>query len=723
MKRSKFFFIHFFFLFIATQLVGCNNVLVPKGDEVTQAGFSPGIVMSLAKSTLTVSNSQVATSTFVTVTLNLKDQKGSPYLSPSSVVTFSSSGGTSVGTFDTVINQGNGIYTASFTGVTPGTPTTIHAQVDGKELSSALPTIQVTTGNFSLSNSIVTVSAGTVLSNSVITVTLTVKDISDTKLPDGGLTVLFSHSGGTSTGTFSATTDNTDGTYTATFTGVTAGTATNIHATIGGATVTSSAPTVTVSAGAAASIAVSINNLQSAVAGSAVTNPLVAVVKDVNNNVKSGVSVTWAVTGGGGAVSSCTNTTDASGLVQCSLTTGAATGPNTVSATVNGTGLTTNFSASAVAGAPVTLAIVSGNAQTGNVGMAMTPFVALVKDSYANVVSGVTVNWSVSAGGGSLSRSSNLTDASGLASSTLTLGPIPATNSVAATVDGSALSVNFHATGDWDADAKSYITRVAATRTIDSTHQQRIHKFIAGLKTLNLWVHLAEGWLLRASVNAGSGTTLYALRSASYNGTLVNGPVWDTTSNETGIIFDGTNDYITMNNPIQSAAITAYYYFAVFQNTPTAGHAIMGSHNIGSFPGPVLFAGGSPYQGIPAAGNQWIFQDAVDAPSGTLMHNLSWGARCTTCNTFNMMSFGGGFDGALVVLDPDTGARRSEAARVTTIYAGNATFRIGARLSNSFYYVGPIASSLVFSSMLTNTEYTNLRTLYKNTIGQGQGLP
>lgn len=57
---------------------------------------------------------------------------------------------------------------------------------------------------------------------------------------------MFTASGGTSTGTISATTDQGDGTYTALYTGTAAGTAQTIAATINGEAVTTPMPTVTV---------------------------------------------------------------------------------------------------------------------------------------------------------------------------------------------------------------------------------------------------------------------------------------------------------------------------------------------------------------------------------------------------------------------------------------------------------------------------------------------
>ncbi len=54
----------------------------------------------------------------------------------------------------------------------------------------------------------------------VATLTLQAKDQDGNDLTTGGLTVVFTPSGGSSTGLISATTDNGDGTYTATFIGV-----------------------------------------------------------------------------------------------------------------------------------------------------------------------------------------------------------------------------------------------------------------------------------------------------------------------------------------------------------------------------------------------------------------------------------------------------------------------------------------------------------------------
>jgi hypothetical protein len=84
-----------------------------------------------------------------------------------------------------------------------------------------------------------------------VTLQLQAKDAAGNNLTAGGLTVAFSASGGTSTGTIGSTTDNANGKYTATFTGGTAGTATTIGATINTVAVTSTLPTVTVTSASA----------------------------------------------------------------------------------------------------------------------------------------------------------------------------------------------------------------------------------------------------------------------------------------------------------------------------------------------------------------------------------------------------------------------------------------------------------------------------------------
>jgi hypothetical protein len=230
--------------FCGMALTACNV-----NDTSIGANYYPTVQVSYTDSTVTTAASSVMSGGTAQVTLNLRDTNYNPFISTLMQVSFQADGGTSVGTFSDVINNGDGSYQASFQGVTAGSAISIHAFVNGNEVQSSAPTIQVVSGNYSLSNSALTVSQSSITSNGTTTATLTVKDNSGNQLSSGGLSVAFSASGGTSTGSFGAVTDLGNGTYTAIFTGLLAGTATTIDATIGGSAVTAS-ELVTVTPGA-----------------------------------------------------------------------------------------------------------------------------------------------------------------------------------------------------------------------------------------------------------------------------------------------------------------------------------------------------------------------------------------------------------------------------------------------------------------------------------------
>jgi hypothetical protein len=91
------------------------------------------------------------------------------------------------------------------------------------------------------------------------------------------------------------------------------------------------------------------------------------------------------------------------------------------------------------------ISIVSGNGQTGTVSTTLgSPLVVLVKNSSGNPQSGVTITFTITGGEGTLSVGNAVTNASGQASTTLTLGKTALQNSVQATAAGIG-SVSFTA--------------------------------------------------------------------------------------------------------------------------------------------------------------------------------------------------------------------------------------------------------------------------------------
>jgi len=201
---------------------------------------------SKTTSVVTTSAASVVSGTTATFTLEVKDVAGNKLATGGLTVTFTASGGTSTGTIGATIDNGNGTYTATFTGVLAGTATTIGATIGGSPVTTPHPTIAVTVGPVSIARSIITTSSASVLSGNSATLTLVAKDAAGNNETTGGLVVVFTASGGTSTGAIGPTTDVGNGTYTATFTGAAAGTPTTIGATIGGSQVTTSLPTIDV---------------------------------------------------------------------------------------------------------------------------------------------------------------------------------------------------------------------------------------------------------------------------------------------------------------------------------------------------------------------------------------------------------------------------------------------------------------------------------------------
>src|SRR5204863_5970844 len=115
------------------------------------------------------------------------------------------------------------------------------------------------------------------------------------------------------------------------------------------------------------------------------------VVTDQYNNVVSGASVTFAVTGGGGSATGTSKTTNASGIATVgSWTLGGTAGSNTLSATATGVGTPAVFSATGTVGVAANISLYGGDGQSATVNQSVTTMPSvLVTDANANPVSGV----------------------------------------------------------------------------------------------------------------------------------------------------------------------------------------------------------------------------------------------------------------------------------------------------------------------------------------------
>ena len=190
---------------------------------------------------------------------------------------------------------------------------------------------------------------------------------------------------------------------------------------------------------------------QEGLVGEPLAKPFAVSVLDQDGSAFAGAVVTFSVTAGGGTLSAATVTTDANGRAATRLTLGSQPGTNTVEATVEGLEPET-FTATAVVQTAHSLTKVSGDGHGGPASTQLAaPFVVSVLDQDSSPLAGVDVTFSVAAGGGMLSSTTDAspctitsstssttatTDANGQAATRLTLGSDAGTNTVSATVEG-----------------------------------------------------------------------------------------------------------------------------------------------------------------------------------------------------------------------------------------------------------------------------------------------
>jgi adhesin/invasin len=224
--------------------------------------------------------------------------------------------------------------------------------------------------------------------------------------------------------------------------------------------------THTATSGSASGVQLLSGDGQTGAPGATLPDPIVVAVKDADGNPVSGAAVTWVVTSGGGSVDPTTSTTDAAGQASTSWTLGSSVATNTVQAVVSGVGSAT-FTATAAAGAPAQIRIISGNNQSGQVGIQLgADLVVSVEDGDGNAVAGATVTWQVTDGGGSVAPATSTTSASGQATTEWTLGPATGGQKVRASA-GAAGHVDFQATASAGAPSTLAIaTQPSATATV-----------------------------------------------------------------------------------------------------------------------------------------------------------------------------------------------------------------------------------------------------------------
>lgn len=271
-----------------TVLVNGTSLGLSTSVAVTPGSPSPG------NSSIAVSGASVISSQSVTVTATVRDDNNNVISSGVSVA-FAKSGGTSTGNFGSVQNQGSGVYTVSYTGVTAGSAQNLGILIDGIALGPTT-TIAVLPGAPASLLSTLTLTANTVIAGQNVTLTATIKDDNNNPI-SAGILVSFDKIGGGSFGDLSTVTNQGNGVYTATYTGVTAGTAQTLQANVNGA---GFGPTQSIQVLVGAPLAAnSTFTLGSPTVASGSAVAVTAVIRDSQNNpITSEYAITIDAVGG-----------------------------------------------------------------------------------------------------------------------------------------------------------------------------------------------------------------------------------------------------------------------------------------------------------------------------------------------------------------------------------------------------------------------------------------
>jgi hypothetical protein len=293
----------------------------------------------------------------------------------------------------------------------------------------------------------------------------------------GGVTVTFAVASGAGTLGATSVTTADDGTASVGSwqLGTVAG-ANSITATAAGLTGSPLTFTATGTPDVPAKMTLVTGNAQTATVSTAVAVKPTVLVADQFDNPVVGTVVAFAVTGGGGAVTGASATTNAAGMATVgSWTLGASPGANSLSATAVGVATPINFSATGQAStAPITVTLNAGNKQAAMVGTAVAIPPSVSVTSNGAPMPGVTVTFAAGSGAGSVTGATATTDANGIATvGSWTMGSTLSLNTLTASVSGPTVTgspVTFVASG-CDGVGSGY--RITLCFTADMTTAQK----------------------------------------------------------------------------------------------------------------------------------------------------------------------------------------------------------------------------------------------------------
>jgi len=333
--------------------------------------------------------------------------------------------------------------------------------------------------------------------------------------------------------------------------------------------------------GVPSSIVIVDGNGQSATIGTALPEPVIVRVLDVQGRPVQGQQVTFTVMIGGGAIDPATRTTDANGEASSSWTLGPAAGSQQLQARATGGAAPANLSvainATAAASAASGIEAVSGGGQSATAGSTLPDsLIVRVTDAAQNPVAGIAVTWAAT-GGGTVSDASTVTGADGQTGIRRTLGTTAGPQATVASAAGLAGSpVTFPATATVGSAGKLvFTTQPSATASSGAPFAQQPRVQIQDANGNDVAVN---GRAITAQLVSGPegssliGTVTVATNQglATFSGLGITGPAGTYTLNFTGADLEG----VTSNPVTLTAGAATRLAFTVQPSNATAGAAL-----------------------------------------------------------------------------------------------------------------------------------------------------
>jgi hypothetical protein len=265
-----------------------------------------------------------------------------------------------------------------------------------------------------------------------------------------------------------------------------------------------------------------------------------------------------------------------------------------------------------------------------------------------------------------------------------------------------------------DPDARNFINNTGAT------DRAAINYFVKGIKRLGLWDDMVC-WPLRSAQNAGTGSTAYSLGGlGAYNGTLVNGPTWGADGIQRN---SGANGYIS----IPSLEIASYGEFSILGTISLS--AVANDQQI------TLLTVEYNSEPITATGRLALFTQTsgtrtiVLQAQNTLAQDVKREFTSTTStiadNAFHF--FGGSIAPqptmARTLTRNGSGIGSNSGSMAGTWDAIGSNSAILAAQGNNALYTAKSSFVMFVSNAISESNQSDVYSLYKSTLGQGLGLP